>query len=139
DLAHVAHGLDDIAGAGFALGADHRRTFTDAAQRFPEVSGTAHEWHREPPLVDVMRVIRWGEHFALVDVVDLERLQHLRFHTVADTDLGHHGNGHRFLDADDHFGVAHTRDAPIATDVGGYAFQRHHRAGPGVLGDLCLL
>ena len=38
DRAHVAHGLDDVAGAGLALGADHRRALADAAQRLAEVA-----------------------------------------------------------------------------------------------------
>ncbi len=31
---HVTNGFDDIARSGFALGADHRRAFSDATQRF---------------------------------------------------------------------------------------------------------
>ena len=51
---HVAHGFDDVAGAGFALGADHRRAFADAAQRLAEVTAAADEGDREVVLVDVM-------------------------------------------------------------------------------------
>ncbi len=43
DRAHVAHGLDDVAGAGLALGADQRRALADAAQRLAEVAAAAHE------------------------------------------------------------------------------------------------
>ena len=43
DAAHVAHGLDDVAGAGLALGADHRRALADAPQRLAEVGRAAHE------------------------------------------------------------------------------------------------
>ena len=43
DLAHVADRLDDVAGAGLALGADHRRALADAAERLAEVGGAANE------------------------------------------------------------------------------------------------
>jgi len=39
----------------------------------------------------------------------------------------------------DHLGVAHARHPAVTADVGGNAFQRHHRYRPGVLGDLRLL
>ncbi len=38
--AHVADGLDDVAGAGLALGADHGGALGDAAQRLAEVRGS---------------------------------------------------------------------------------------------------
>ena len=53
DLAHVRRRVRDVAGAGLTLGADHRRTLGDAAQRLAEVGRTADEGHREGPLVDV--------------------------------------------------------------------------------------
>jgi len=34
DGAHMPHGFDDVAGAGLALGANHRRAFADPAERF---------------------------------------------------------------------------------------------------------
>ena len=49
DRAHVAHGLDDVAGAGLALGADHRRALADAPQRLAEVGRAAHERDLEAP------------------------------------------------------------------------------------------
>ena len=41
--AHVADGFDDIARAGFALGADHRRAFGNAPQRFAQIARAADE------------------------------------------------------------------------------------------------
>ena len=41
--AHVAHRLDHVAGAGLALGADHRRALGDPPQRLAEVGRAAHE------------------------------------------------------------------------------------------------
>ena len=57
DRAHVAHGLDDVAGAGLALGADHRRALADAPQRLAEVGRAAHERDLERPLVDVVGLV----------------------------------------------------------------------------------
>ena len=74
DRAHVAHGLDDVAGAGLALRADHRRALGDAPQRLAQVGGAADERHLERPLVDVVGLVGGREHLGLVDVVDLERL-----------------------------------------------------------------
>ena len=45
DRAHVAHRLDDVAGAGLALGADHRRALGDPPQRLAQIGGAAHERH----------------------------------------------------------------------------------------------
>ena len=43
DRAHVGDGVGDVAGAGLALGADHRRALGDPAQRLAEVGRAAHE------------------------------------------------------------------------------------------------
>jgi hypothetical protein len=79
------------------------------------------------------------KNFGLVDVVDLERLEHLGLGEVADARLGHHRDRHGLLDAADHLRRAHARDAAIAADVGRNALERHHGRGAGVLGDLRLL
>ncbi len=79
------------------------------------------------------------EHLRLVDVVDLERLQDLRLGEVADAALGHHRDRDRLLDALDHVGVGHARDAAVAADVGGNPLERHDGARACFLGDLGLL
>ena len=135
ELAQVADGLDDVAGAGLALGADHRRALADPPQRLAEVGGAADEGDLEGELVDVVGLVGRGQHLGLVDVVDLEGLQHLGLGEVADPSLRHHRDRHRLLDLLDHRRVAHPRDATVAADVGGHALERHHRDGPGVLGD----
>jgi hypothetical protein len=131
--------VGDVAGAGFTLGTDHGRALADAAQRLAEVGGATHERHGELPLVDVVGVVREGEHLGLVDVVDAEALQDLRLDEVADAGLGHHRDGHRGDDALDHVGVAHPRHPALRADVGGHPFQRHDGDGTGGLGDLGLL
>ena len=135
----MADGLDDVAGAGLALGADHRRALADAPQRLAEVRRAADERDLERPLVDVVRLVGRRQDLGLVDVVDLERLEHLRLDEVADARLGHDRDRHRRLDALDHRRVGHARDAAVAADVGGHALERHDRGGAGVLGDLGLL
>ena len=135
----MAHRLDDVAGPGLALGADHRRALADPPQRLAEIGGAADERDLEVPLVDVVGLVGRGEDFRLVDVINLKRLQHLRLGEVADPRLGHHRDRHRLLDALDHGRVRHPRHAAVTADVGGDALQRHHRGGAGVLGDLGLL
>ena len=138
-LAEVAHGLDDVAGAGLALRTDHARTLGDPPQRLAEVGRAADERHGERPLVDVMGLVGRGEHLALVDVVDAERLEDLGLGEVTDPGLGHHRDRDRGLDALDQGRVAHPGDAAVAADVGRHPLERHHRDGAGVLGDLGVL
>ncbi len=73
DLAHVLDGVDDVAGAGLALGADHGGTLGDAAEGFAEVFRAADEGGFEGVLVDVVELVGGGEDFGLVDEVDRER------------------------------------------------------------------
>ena len=88
DGARVAHGLDDVARARLALGAQHRRALGDAAQRLAETLAAADEGGGELVLVRVVAVVGHGEHLALVDEVHAHRLQHLRLHEVPDARLG---------------------------------------------------
>ena len=108
-------------------------------QRLAEIGRTAHERHGERPLVDVVRLVGRGEHLRLVDVVDAERLQHLRLGEVADPALRHHRDRDGLLDALDHRRIAHARDAAVAADVGRHPLERHHGRRAGVFGDLGLL
>ena len=89
DLPHVLHGMDHVAGAGFALGADHCRAFGDAAQSLAQIARAADKRRLEGVLVDVVGLVGGREHFALVDEVDAELLQDLRLGEVADARLGH--------------------------------------------------
>ena len=84
-------------------------------------------------------VIGGGENLGLIDVVDLDGLQDLRLDDVTDAALGHDGDGDGLLDALDHLGVAHARDAACGTDVGRDALEGHDGAGACLLGDACLL
>lgn len=84
-------------------------------------------------------VIGRGENLGLVDVIDLDSLQDLRLDNVTDAALGHNRDGDGLLDALDHLGVAHARDAACGTDVGRDALECHDGAGACLLGDACLL
>ena len=137
--AHVTHGLDDIARARLALGADHGRALGDTAQRFAQVLRAAHERHVELVLVDVVHVVGGAEYFGFVDVIDFDGLQDAGFGDVADTNLGHDRNRHGFLNALDHGRIAHAGDAAGSTNIGRNAFERHHRACASVLRDPRLL
>ncbi len=57
DGADVLGRLRHVAGARFALGADHGSALGDAAQRLPEVGRAADEGNVERPLVDVVHVV----------------------------------------------------------------------------------
>ena len=134
----MTDGLDDVAGAGLALGADHRGALADATQRLAEVGRAADERHLEVPLVDVVDLVGRRQDLGLVDVVDLERFEDLRLGEVADAGLGHDRDRHGLLDAADHLRGAHAGDAAVAADVAGRA-QAPSRRGASGLGDLRLL
>jgi hypothetical protein len=104
-------------------------------QRLAEVGGAAHERHLERPLVDVVGLVGGREHLGLVDVVDLERLEHLRLGEVADAHLGHHGDRDRALDLLDLRRVGHAGDAAGRADVGGNPLERHDGDRARGLGD----
>ncbi|CAN5580651.1 hypothetical protein BH20ACT17_BH20ACT17_19390 [soil metagenome] len=80
-----------------------------------------------------------GEHLGLVDVIDLERLEHLRLGEMADAGLGHHGDRDRLLDGLDHHRIRHPRHAAVTANVGRHALQRHHGDRTRGLGDTRLL
>ena len=131
--------LRDVAGTGLTLRPDHRCTLGDAPQSLTQVGGAADERNGELPLVDVVDVVRGRQNLRLVDVVDLEGLEHLRLDEVADTGLGHHGDRHGADDAVDKVGVAHASHPTLRPDVGGYPLEGHHGHRARILGDLRLV
>ena len=139
DRAHMRDGVDDVAGSGLALRADHGRSLGDPAERLAEIGATADEGDGELPLVDVVLGVRGSQHLGLVDVVDLERLENLRLDEVTDPRLGHDRDGHGLLDLGDLVRIGHAGNTAVAPDVGGHALEGHHRARAGVLGDPGLL
>ncbi len=84
--------MDHVAGARLALGANHGRALGDAPQGLAQVARAADKGRLEGVLVDVMRFVGGSQDFALVDEVNANLLQNLRFGKVADARLGHHGD-----------------------------------------------
>ena len=133
--AQVAHGLDDVAGAGLALGADHRRALADAAQRLAEVAAAADERDLERRLSmwcsssagvstslssmkstssasRICASTKWPmRHFAITGIVTASWISWIIV------------------------GVGHARDAAFLADVRRHALERHHRARARLLGD----
>ena len=132
-------GLDDVAGSGLSLGANHGRAFRDAAQSFAQIPGPAHKGGLERVLIDMVFVVGGREHFALVDEVDAQGFEDLCFGEVPDAHFGHDGNRDGFLNADDHLRIRHAGYASGCPNVGRHPLERHHRHRPGVFCDLCLL
>ena len=66
----------------------HSRAFGDPPQSLAQVSRSAHERHLESFLVNVVLFIGRSEHFAFVDVIDMQRFQHASFGKMADAGLG---------------------------------------------------
>ena len=139
DLSHVAYRLNDIAGTRFTLGTDHGSALCDTAKGFTEVTRTADEWHLELVLVDVVNIVSRREDFTFIDVVDLDGLEDLRFDKVTDAAFRHDRDGDGFLDALDHFRIAHAGYAARFADVGRDAFECHDGCSAGCFRDPCLL
>ena len=137
--AHMAHSLHDVAGSGLALGADHGSAFVDTAQSLAQITGATDERHVKSGLVNVVFIISGREHFALVNVVDLDGLQDLGLNKVADAALRHDRDRNGLLNALDHLRVAHAGHAAGSTDIRGDALQSHNGAGACVFCDLGLL
>lgn len=139
DLLNVGDGLDDITGAGLALGADHGGTLSNAAEGLAQVAAAADKGGLEVVLLDVVLLVGGSENLALVNVIDAEGLEDLAFDKVADTGLGHDGDGDGVLNFPDHGRIRHAGDTAVLTDICGDTLQGHDGAGAGLLGDAGLL
>src|SRR4029077_10271694 len=95
--------------------------------------------HPESVFPHVVLLIRRRQHFALVDEVHLQRLQHLRLGEMPDPHLRHHRDRHRRHDLPYDFRRRHPRHPAFLPDVRRHALQRHHRARSRLLGDPRLL
>ena len=135
DLAHVLHGVDHVAGAGLALGADHGRAFGNAPQRLAQVARAADKRRGEGMLVDVVSLVGRGQHFGLVDEVDANLLQNLGLGKVADAGLGHHGDGNRLHNLLDEARPGHAGHAALGANHGRHPLQSHDRSCAGFLGN----
>ena len=87
----------------------------------------------------MIHVVGRAQDFGLVDVVDLERLQNLSFHEVANACLRHHRDGHRVDNALDEVGVTHASDTALRTNISRHALESHDRYSTSVLSDASLL
>jgi hypothetical protein len=132
-------GVGYVSGASLAFGPNHRSALGDPPERLSEIGRAADERHGEQPLVDVVGVVRRGENFRLVHIVDTKCLQHLRFDEMADARLGHDRDGDGGDDAVDHVRITHPGYAALRADVGWNPFERHDRDRTSILGDLGLL
>ena len=70
--------VQDVARTGVALEPDHGGALGDPAHGLAEVPGAAHEGDREAALVDVVHLVRAGQHLRLVDAVRVQGLDYLR-------------------------------------------------------------
>src|SRR3984885_1930527 len=139
NLADVLHGVDNVASAGFSLGADHGSAFGNAAESLSEVARAADEGRLEGVLVDVVSLVGRGENFGFVNVVNAEFLQNLGFGEVSDAALGHDRDRHGGHDLANLFGARHAGNAAFGADLRGHALEGHDRDGPGFFGDDGLL
>lgn len=139
DGLHVADSLDNVTGASLALGADHGSTLSNAAEGLAEVAAAADEGGLEGALLDVALVVSGSQDLRLVNVVDAKGLEDLALDKVADTGLGHDGDGDGGLDLLDDGGVRHARNTAVLADVSGNALEGHDGASTGLLSNASLL
>ncbi len=77
DRSLMTNGFDNISCACFALRAYEGRTLRDASQRLAKVFRTTDERDLERMLVYVMLLVRRGQDFGFVDIVDSDGLENL--------------------------------------------------------------
>ncbi len=75
-------------------------------------------------------IVCWGQHFALINKVNAQRLENLRFHEVSDAHFGHNRNTHGFLNGNNELRVAHARYPSLLANVSRDAFKCHHGDSP---------
>ena len=134
----MAHRLNDVASSRLTLGAHHCGTLVDSSKRFTKILAATDERHLEAVLVEVVAIVGGGEHFGLVNVVNIKCLKDARLALVTDACLCHDRDRHSGLDPLDHVGVAHAGYSTVATNVRRDALQCHNGNGTGLLGDLRL-
>jgi len=139
NLADVSYGVDDVSGAGLAFGANHGRTFGDAAESFSEIARTADEWDFEGLLIDVVRFVGGSQDFGFIDIVDPKLFENLGFGEMSDAAFGHDGDGDGGHDLADFFGRGHAGDSAFGADLRRHTLERHDGDGAGFLGDDGLL
>ena len=125
----VPNRFDNVARAGFALGANHGRPFRNAPQGFTQIARAADEGNFKVALRDVVFFIGRCEHFAFIDVIDAKRFENPRFGEMADTRLRHHRDGNRRHDLANLADGRHAGHATFLAYVGRNAFERHHCRG----------
>lgn len=62
-------------------------------------------------------------------------ITYLALNEVADTGLGHDGDGNCLHDLLDHAGVRHARNATLDANIGGDTLESHDGGGTGFFGD----
>lgn len=139
DSLHVADSLDNVTGAGFALGPDHGSALGNTAQGLAQVTAAADKGHAKGALLDVALVVGGRQDLGLVNVVDAQGLEDLALDEVADAGLCHDGDGDGVLDLLDHGRVGHAGDAAVLADIGGDSLEGHDGAGTSFFGDAGLL
>ena len=158
----MANSLDDIAGAGFAFGADHRRPFGDATESLAKVTATADEGGGEGVFFHMVGMVGGCENFGFVDIVDPEGFKdlhtgesavgfcfedglsglggcdYLAFDEVSYSCFGHDGDRDGFHDLFDHLWVGHTGYTALGSNVCGDTLEGHDGAGAGFFCYSCL-
>ncbi len=125
--AQMPNGLNNVPGTGFTLRANHRRTFTDAAERFTEITASAYKRNLERLLVDVELIVGRGKHFAFIYEIHTKTLQDLCLNEVSNSAFGHDGDRNGILNTFDHAWIAHSSDAAVGANVGWNSLKRHDR------------
>src|SRR5262249_8182810 len=138
DRSHMPDGFDDIARTSFAFGTNHGRAFRYAPHRFAQIASPTNKRNTVVMLPDVVLFVRRRQHFALVNEVHFQRLQHLSFGKVPDAPLGHHWNRDGIHDFTNDLDGRHPRHAALFANVRRHPLESHHRAGTRLFRDLGL-
>ena len=80
-------GFDNISGACFALGANHRSAFGYSTESLPQIAAAADERHLKIVFPNVVSFVSRSYNLRLIDVVDTQGFQNLSFDEMTDAHL----------------------------------------------------
>ena len=138
-LAHMTYCLHHVAGTRLTLRANHRSTLVDTAQRLAQILRTADKRHSKFCFINMVYIVSRREHLALINIVNLQRLQNLRLNEMTNTHLSHNRDRYSVLNLLNQLRVAHACHAAGSTDIRRNLLQRHNCAGTCSLSNFCLL
>ena len=131
-------GVNNVASASLTLGADHGRSFSNAAQSFAQIARSADKGDGEG-MLDVMGFVGGGKHFGFVNVIDAQLLENLSLSKMPNAALRHHRDGNRRHNLANLLRRSHARNPALSADLRRNALECHNSYRASLFGYRSLL